>query len=570
MYEHNPEETNEELREMLGSFVSEAFESLDSNEQLIEYLSEEDNSDHVNAIFRAFHTIKGLSGFFGMKVINSVTHVAETLLDKIRKQGKPQNEEIINIIYMTFDLIRDLLNKVSIDFTDKEGEDEAENICLLIKDAIDKVDSEKTGEGSASVENIPEEAKPPEAEKAVQEKKVIDVTKDTEGDDEFLTQFISDSTDLLELIMNNLIKMESGESDKALLNETFGAVHSLKGTAGFMSLGQIEEQAFDMETILDSIRAGELELNETIISVLLSNAEIISGMIGKLRDKNEPAAERRHDEEKQVKIELDENKADTDQAEKAESKEPPKDKTAQKTAKPKPAAQVKKDIRVETSKIDKLFDMVGELITIESMVTNNPDLKGLELPNFQKSANLLSKITREIQEITMSVRMMPLEGLFNKMKRLVRDVSVKMDKKVNLLVSGQETEMDKNVIDEISDPLVHILRNSVDHGIEVPEKRSAAGKDETGTVKLSAGYEGNEIVISVIDDGKGIDREKIIQKALSRGLIEGNPEELTDKEVNLLILEPGFSTADEITDISGRGVGMDVVKKKYRKTSREN
>ena len=225
----------------------------------------------------------------------------------------------------------------------------------------------------------------------------------------------------------------------------------------------------------------------------------------------------------------------------------------------------KKDIRVETTKIDKLFDMVGELITIETMVTNNPDLKGLNLPNFNKSANMLNKITRELQEISMSIRMMPLEGLFNKMKRLVRDVSLKMNKKVNLLVSGQETEMDKNVIDEISDPLVHILRNAIDHGIELPEDRIAKGKEEIGTVSLSARYEGNEILIIVEDDGAGIKRDIVLKKAEEKGLLKGPPESMTDKEIFALVFEPGFSTAKQVTDISGRGVGMDVVKKNLEK-----
>jgi two-component system chemotaxis sensor kinase CheA len=224
-----------------------------------------------------------------------------------------------------------------------------------------------------------------------------------------------------------------------------------------------------------------------------------------------------------------------------------------------------KYIRVETSKIDKLFDLVGELITIESMVTHSPDLRGLYLQNFNKSASMLNKITRELQEISMSIRMMPLEGLFNKMKRLVRDVSLKMNKKVNFIVSGQETEMDKNVIDEIADPLVHILRNAIDHGIESVEDRIAKGKRETGNISLSARYEGNEILIIVEDDGAGISRDAIIRKTQEKGILKVAPETLSNKEVFALIFEPGFSTAQTITDISGRGVGMDVVKKNIEK-----
>jgi two-component system, chemotaxis family, sensor kinase CheA len=199
------------------------------------------------------------------------------------------------------------------------------------------------------------------------------------------------------------------------------------------------------------------------------------------------------------------------------------------------------------------------------MVTNSADLKGLNLPNFSKSARMLNKITRELQGISMSIRMMPLEGLFNKMKRLVRDVSIKMKKKVNLIVKGQETEMDKNVIDEIADPLVHILRNAIDHGVEIPAIRAEAGKQETGTVKLSARYEGNEILILVEDDGAGIDRDVILAKAEEKGILKVAPETMSDRDVFALIFEPGFSTAAVVTDISGRGVGMDVVKKNIEK-----
>ncbi len=178
---------------------------------------------------------------------------------------------------------------------------------------------------------------------------------------------------------------------------------------------------------------------------------------------------------------------------------------------------------------------------------------------------MLNKITRELQEISMSIRMMPLEGLFNKMKRLVRDVSIKMNKKVELVVYGQQTEMDKNVIDEISDPLVHILRNSIDHGVESPEKRIESGKSEIGNVTLGARYEGNEILIIVEDDGGGINKEALLRKAEEKGLLKTAPENMTDREIFGLIFEPGFSTAKEITDISGRGVGMDVVRKNIEK-----
>ena len=182
-----------------------------------------------------------------------------------------------------------------------------------------------------------------------------------------------------------------------------------------------------------------------------------------------------------------------------------------------------------------------------------------------KSANSLSKITRELQEVTMAIRMVPLDGLFNKMTRLVRDLSIKSAKDIKLHISGEDTEMDRNVIEQISDPLLHILRNSIDHGIEPTDIRISKKKTNFGNIYLSAKHEGNEIWISVKDDGSGLNREKIIKKAVENGLLKGNIEEIKDEEIWQLIFNAGFSTADKLSEISGRGVGMDVVKKNIEK-----
>ncbi len=225
----------------------------------------------------------------------------------------------------------------------------------------------------------------------------------------------------------------------------------------------------------------------------------------------------------------------------------------------------RKDIRVDMNRLDKLFDLMGELITAEAMVTTHPELEGKELENFERAASSMGKITREMQEITMSIRMIPLEGLFNKMRRLVRDLARKFEKSINLHISGQETEMDRNVIEEISDPLVHIIRNAIDHGVEDTETRKADGKDPTGNIWLNAKYEGNEIWITVQDDGGGLKREKILKKARENNLIQGDGSDMDLEDVGKLIFEPGFSTADKVSEISGRGVGMDVVKRNIDK-----
>lgn len=607
-----------ETREMIMQFVSESLDSLDTNEPLVENLRLEDNSEYVNSIFRVFHTLKGLSGFFEMFVINRVTHEAETLLDIMRKQNKAQSEDIISIIYSVFDFLRDLLNRVSENLTDKDAEAEAEDMIIIIRDAINRVQNPELSEEDfffaedTDTTSSEENAQPPSVSAGNEEimYEAQDVTQSDDGleslvSNELMDQYLSSAYELIDTAENNLLILENDPNNFDLIANTFRVIHSLKGNSGFMGLSEIEEISMEMESILDSIRNKDLQIDTTIVNILLSNIETIRNRLSALSPEGSKSkafqetiaetkkinavetqvAEENFEKElnqvEEITYAEKEDKKDEDINQEAQQQapkiEPKKEETKsvkqvqskQEDANPAkttpPPAMAKKDIRVETSKIDKLFDLVGELITIETMVTNSPDLQGLELPNFLKSANMLNKITRELQEVAMSVRMMPLENLFNKMKRLVRDVSLKMNKKVNLEISGQETEMDKNVIDEVADPLVHILRNAIDHGIEPPEVRIQKGKPEVGSISLKARYEGNEILIIVKDDGAGINRDKILKKAEERGIISGNTDKMTDKEVFQLIFEPGFSTAEQVTDISGRGVGMDVVRKNIEK-----
>lgn len=218
-------------------------------------------------------------------------------------------------------------------------------------------------------------------------------------------------------------------------------------------------------------------------------------------------------------------------------------------------------ISVSVAKLDKLMDLVGEMVISEAMVIQNPDLAGLELNNFHKAALQLNKITTEIQDMVMSIRMVPLSATFNKMYRIVRDMSKKLDKDVKLEIIGEDTEVDKNIIEHISDPLMHLVRNSIDHGIETLSERLLKGKPKTGIVTLEAKNSGSDVLVIVKDDGKGLDRIKILERAKENQLLIKSENDMTDREVFSLILLPGFSTNDKITEFSGRGVGMDVVAK---------
>lgn len=227
-------------------------------------------------------------------------------------------------------------------------------------------------------------------------------------------------------------------------------------------------------------------------------------------------------------------------------------------------SSVQNFISVKVERLDKLMGLVEEMVIAESMVTENPDLKGLKLDNFRKSARQFRKITKEIQDTVMSVRMVPVYGIFHKMNRIVYDMNKKLDKKVKLKFIGEDTEVDKNIIEHISDPLMHLVRNSVDHGIESAECRKALGKSEEGTIVLEAKNQDNYVVVIIKDDGMGFNKERILKKAAEKGILKKSADEMSDKEIYDLIFIPGFSIKENVTEFSGRGVGMDVVVKNIK------
>ena len=218
-------------------------------------------------------------------------------------------------------------------------------------------------------------------------------------------------------------------------------------------------------------------------------------------------------------------------------------------------------ISVNVNKLDSLLNMVGEIVTAQSMVINNADFGGRQHDSFDAATKQLHTLINELQDIVMSIRMLPISTVFQKMRRLVRDVSKKVGKEAELVLIGEETEVDKNVIDSLTDPLMHIIRNSIDHGIETPEERRKLGKPEKGRIVLEARTTGSDVIVTISDDGRGLQRDKILKKAREKGLLNKPESELTDKEVYSLIFLPGFSTNDAVTEFSGRGVGMDVVRR---------
>lgn len=598
---------DEETREIIISFISEGYERLDDAESELEKLDaalrgqnpdDAENIRRFNSIFRLFHSVKGSAGYLNFEHIKALTHEAEALLEVFIKGGAKPTPASFDIMFRTIDVLRELVRLVESSMSDHEGEVLALEQAAVVKEhlALLKNGPDLRQQGSAAEGKVA-----PTSNSALPNEILLSdlVTSD------MVERFLAECSDLIDGAEKFALGLEQGGNPGEAVNDIFRAIHTIKGNAGFFGYALLESRCMDFEARLDGVRKGGMPANDAFMGAVMSfideirssiarvfvhapgeveaasegtklGAESIDGRAASASESVEayrPIGQILVDmgaaEESAVQKALDiQNKPLGEMLIESGAAKPDDVAVALEVQRRVQAADrssieevVRKEIRVDTTKLDKLFELVGELITAEAMVANSPDLAGLRLDDFQKSFANLNKISREIQETTMMIRMIPLEGLFQKMTRLVRDLSRKVDKPVDFHVSGAETEMDKNVIEQISDPLVHILRNSLDHGIESKERRHVAGKSATGSLWLDARYEGSEIWISVRDDGNGLDREGIMSKAIERGLFQGDPATLPDEAVWNFIFEPGFSTATKVTEISGRGVGLDVVRK---------
>jgi two-component system chemotaxis sensor kinase CheA len=424
------------------------------------------------------------------------------------------------------------------------------------------------------------------------------------ADPDLLTEFIAESTDLISSAEEALLTLETDPEDMDAVNTVFRAFHTIKGTAGFMDLTLISEMGHHAESFLSRVREGEIRygggyadlsllaldmLKELILSVEgalqgspLSRPVGYTDLMELLANPEGAGISDEQDEAQPPRLGdvlVAQGKVERNKVEQAAQSHPRemigaalvKDKVASVTdvgwslrsqKRLQNGGQVVESwVRVSTERLDRLIDMIGELVIAHSMVAQDHLVVNGNHHALLKKIAHTSKIVRELQNISMSMRMIPLKATFSKMARLVRDLARKMGKKVHFVTEGEDTEIDRNLVDIINDPLVHMLRNAVDHGIETPEIRRQYGKAEYGTVALSAYHSAGNVIVEIKDDGKGLDREVIVAKAREKGLIDES-RLLNDHEVFNLIFEPGFSTAKTVTDVSGRGVGMDVVKKK--------
>ena len=519
-------------------FYEESFEGLDTMEQELLNLEEDSDRENINTIFRAAHSIKGGSATFNFKEVADFTHVMETLLDEMREGLRPVTKEVVDLLLKSVDCLRGMLDRM------RDGAEAGEEHIELINYFNELL--ENKSEDAVQTENP--------VEQSVQES-----LKDDHDDLIWKIEFKPKSYIL-----------ETG-------NEPLRMFRELKG------FGHLEVQSF-LENVPEFV---ELKPESCHIWWRLTldseiDEDAIKEVFEWVEDDCELSIEKIHRSEVIIENEpLESPEVETPSEEKVEtpaataksvaaqdktnneSNQTPLVEIKNKTDKGDitPKASSTASIRVGIEKVDTLIDLVGELVITQSMLSElgeNFDIS--KLTQLVSGLSELEQNTRELQESVMRIRMLPIGFVFNRLPRMVRDLSAQLGKKVALEIKGESTELDKTVMEQIGDPLTHLVRNALDHGIESIEDRLSAGKPEEGTLTLNAFHQGGNIVIEVIDDGKGIDPEVICNKAVEKGLIN-DPLEVPPEQALSLIMEPGFSTAEVVSDVSGRGVGMDVVKR---------
>ncbi|MFA6052535.1 MAG: chemotaxis protein CheA [Methylobacter sp.] len=525
-------------------FFEECFEGLEAMESGLLTLDMGDiDSEVINTIFRGAHSIKGGSGTFGFTVVADYTHIMETLLDEMRDGRRQVTQSAVDVLLGSVDCLREMLTAI-------QNEQDVDEASVAKHKAA--LEIELNGSASAT------EPAPPVALAPQDEVVAADVASEVE---EEVIEDVEQGWKIAFCPYLDLLK--TGNDPVRLFRELneLGELTAIANVQDVPSLSEIDPEecniSWDLKVIGD---IAEAEIKE-IFNWVEGDCEMDIQPLAKAKPPKKAAP---------TPAPIPVAAVETAEPEPAEIVAETKPKVTANVKKPAPqesdneaktAAKASGSIRVDTDKIDALINMVGEVVITQSML-------GLVGENFtmdkvsqlKRGLAQLERHTRDLQQSVMNVRMLPISFVFSRFPRLVHDISTKLDKKIVLKLVGENTEVDKAVVELINDPLVHLIRNSLDHGIEKPAERVAAGKPETGTIELKAYHRGGHIVIEIIDDGRGLNKDKLLAKAIEKGLIEENAV-LTDKQIFELIFMPGFSTAEQLTDISGRGVGMDVVRR---------
>lgn len=505
------------LQELYATEAEEHLEVL--NNSLLNLENNPHNLDFVKELFRAAHTLKGMAGTMGFEKVSNLTHAMENVLDRLRNEEMAVNTEIINLLFKSVDTLDILVN---------EGE---ESLSFDLEDIVSELKAYASGEIEVDAEETTTEG------------------SSSSSGAEGLYELELDNSEI-EAAKDKLTDESVVYLLKVSLDEdcVFGALRAKMVADELKHYGELIKGKPEIEDIEDK------EIEEEFYMLFISEYE----------EKEILQVLDRISEIEDLDLEQIENLEELKPTEgKEQKKVDKKDTSVQSLSK---RLKSSSTIRVDVDRLDDLMNLVAELVIKRTQVESLGE--SYELDDLNKKLKSLGKVTSELQNSVMNMRMVPINIVFNRFPRMVRDLAQEMDKEINLEISGEDTELDRTIIDEIGDPLVHILRNAADHGIESPEERKAAGKDPAGTIKLSAFHEGNNVIIEIEDDGSGIDPGFIKQKAVSKGVItQEEAENLSDQEIINLIFESGFSTSEEVSDVSGRGVGMDVVRNKIESLS---
>ena len=508
-------------------FFEESFEGLDIMENgLLNMDPGTVDEEEINAIFRAAHSIKGGSGTFGFSGISNFTHLMETLLDEMRDGRRSVTNEAVDALLRSVDVLREML------IATRDSREIDQERVRAQQQELDRILSQApvTTADSSSVEAGAEIGARQEGWHIVF--RPLPHMFRTGNDPLRILRELAELGDLrVEPDISMLPPLSSYEPEDSYLSWNLYLGSEADRAAIDDIFAWVEDECELAVMPILSEQTGQL-LKDGVLTKTLQ-AEELKPVVEEVP----PVPERRIGERRTG---ADRRKGDRRST---------------------PMNGGGSSIRVDISKIDGLINMVGELVITQSMLSMlGDDFSMDKLERLQEGLSQLERHTRELQESVMQVRMLPISFTFSRFPRLVHDLSSKMGKKIELKMTGENTEVDKTVIEKIGDPLVHLVRNSLDHGIEMPEERIAAGKQETGIIKLNAYHKGGNIIIEIRDDGKGLNRNKIEEKAIEKGLIDSE-HNLSDRQIYELIFQPGFSTAESVSDISGRGVGMDVVRK---------
>lgn len=537
-----------DISQYLEIFLDESKEHLQNlNEQILILEKEPENSDTINEIFRAAHSLKGMAGTMGFKRMQRLTHDMENVFSEVRNEKLKVTAGMVDILFQCLDAIEGYISIIQ--ETADEGTEDNEAIIKELNDILaGKVGSEEEAEEVAS-ENVTESTK-----ENVSASNMVVTEFEKHAFDEAAEKGLNIYAIDVHVDETCVLKAARAFLVFKALEESGEIVKSVPSTQ------DIEDEKFDFDFSVTFITQEKLD----VIIAKIKEVSEIKEAIGTVIDHNEVKVEgedKKHEPEHEQ--EQEERIEETKPAVSQKETKPAQAKNAQgKQAPAKPV--VNRSVRVDIEKLDVLMNLVSELIIAKNgLVSVSASDSVHNTQGFNEQIEYLERVTTNLHESVMKVRMVPIESVVNRFPRMIRDLSKKLNKKMELYMSGEDTELDRTVIDEIGDPLMHLLRNSADHGLESAEIRAERGKPETGSIFLDAYQDGNNVVIEVRDDGNGIDVNKVRNKAIERGTITPEQaESMSDKDIVDLLFKPSFSTAEKISDVSGRGVGLDVVKTK--------